>query len=184
MEILWNYDNVTSEKENNYISTFDGKDWNRLTFPDGYYTFNALVKELKKRNITLTYDPNTLLSTVETKSALRLRRLGMLLGFDSKNFFNGKRTQVLWSFCTPNIWNIGGTVPKFTNLQYPPATPKSHDSCFQKPINISLGNEFSLATYIATFLSGTSLKNLTDDNTPNVIKSIARFHVSYTIARS
>ena len=82
LEVLWNYDNVTSEKENNYISTFDGKDWNRLTFPDGYYTFNALVKELKKQNITLTYDPNTLLSTVETKSALRLRRLGMLLGFD------------------------------------------------------------------------------------------------------
>ena len=34
----WNYNNVTSEKENNYISTFDGKDWNRLTFPHGYYT--------------------------------------------------------------------------------------------------------------------------------------------------
>ena len=31
----------------------------------------------------------------------------------------------------PTIWNIGGTVPKFTNLQYPPATPKSHDTCFQ-----------------------------------------------------
>ena len=40
-----------------------------------------------------------------------------------------------------------------------------------------------LATYIATFLSGISLKNLTDDNTSNVIKSIARFHVYYTIAR-
>ena len=40
-----------------------------------------------------------------------------------------------------------------------------------------------LATYIATFFSGISLKNLTDNNTPNVIKSIARFHVYYTIAR-
>ena len=28
-----------------------------------------------------------------------------------------------------------------------------------------------------------SLKNLKDDNTPNVIKSIARFHVYNTIAR-
>ena len=79
LEVLWNYNNVTSERENNYISTFNGKDWNRIIFPDGYYTFNALVKELKKQNITLTYDPNTLLNTVETKSALRLRRLGMLL---------------------------------------------------------------------------------------------------------
>ena len=35
----------------------------------------------------------------------------------------------------PTIWNIGGTVPKFTNLQYPPATPKSHDTRFQKPTN-------------------------------------------------
>ena len=40
-----------------------------------------------------------------------------------------------------------------------------------------------LATYISTFLSGISIKNLTDDSTPNVIKSIARFHVYYTIAR-
>ena len=40
-----------------------------------------------------------------------------------------------------------------------------------------------LATYIATFLPGISLKNLTDDDTPNVIKSIARFHVYYTIVR-
>ena len=39
------------------------------------------------------------------------------------------------------------------------------------------------ATYITTFLSGISLENLTDDNTPNVIKSIARFHIYYTIAR-
>ena len=118
----------------------------------------------------------------------------------------------------PTIWNIGGTIPKFTNLQYPPATPKSHDTRFQKPINISLENfavyvtekdyfmsnfppitadwlqdlkenkqvikvdnynirvgkmensnyfNMLLATYIATFLSGISLKNLTDDNTPN-----------------
>ena len=39
------------------------------------------------------------------------------------------------------------------------------------------------ATYIATFLSGISLQNLTDKHTPNVIKSIARFHVYYTLAR-
>ena len=134
----------------------------------------------------------------------------------------------------PTTWNIGGTIPKFTNLQYPHATPKSHDSRFQKLINISLENfaiyvtetdyfmsnfppitadwlqdlkenkqvinvdnysirvakmensnyfNMLLATYIATFLSGISLKNLTDDNTPNVIKSIARFHVYYTVAR-
>ena len=151
MEVLWNYDNVTSEKENNYISTFDGKDWKRLTFTDRYYTFNALVKELKKQNITLTYDPNSLLSTVETKSALRLRRLEMLLGFDigmeisakssatstnminindglqvisvlcdkindSKNFFNGKRTQVLWSFCTPSNRSSKGGTSKYNKL--------------------------------------------------------------------
>ena len=40
-----------------------------------------------------------------------------------------------------------------------------------------------LGTYISSFLSGISLQNLTDNNTPNVIKSIARFHVYYTIAR-
>ena len=38
------------------------------------------------------------------------------------------------------IWNIGGTVPKFTNLRYTHATPKKHDSRFQKPINITLEN--------------------------------------------
>ena len=131
----------------------------------------------------------------------------------------------------PTVWNIGGTVPKFTNLRYPPATPKSHDTCFQKPIDITLQNfkvyvtekeyfmsnltpitadrlqnlkenrqvinvnnyniqvakidnsnyfNMLLATYIATFLSRISLQNLTDVNTPNVIKSIARFHVYYT----
>ena len=40
----------------------------------------------------------------------------------------------------PIILDIGGTVPKFSNLQYPPATPKSHESPFQKPINLSLEN--------------------------------------------
>ena len=136
--------------------------------------------------------------------------------------------------CWPTIWNIAGTIPKFTNLQYPHATPKSHDTRFQTPTNISLENfaiyvtetdyfmsnftpitadwlqdlkenkqvinvdnynirvakmensnyfNMLLETYITTFLSGISFKNLTDDNTPNVIKSIACFHVYYTIAR-
>ena len=49
----------------------------------------------------------------------------------------------------PNIWNIGGTIPKFTNLQYSPATRKSHDSRFQKPINISLEN---FAIYVKRLL--------------------------------
>ena len=40
----------------------------------------------------------------------------------------------------PSMWNIGRTVPKFSHLRYPPATPKSHDTRFQKPINISLEN--------------------------------------------
>ena len=39
------------------------------------------------------------------------------------------------------------------------------------------------ATYIATFLSGISLQNLTDEQTPNVIKSLAHFHIYYTVAR-
>ena len=115
-------------------------------------TFNVLVKELKKQNITLIYDLNTLLSTVETKSALRLRRLGMLLGFhkgteisanssatstnminindgltvisvlcdkinDSKNFYNGNRTQALWSFCTPSNRSLKGGTSKYNKLQ-------------------------------------------------------------------
>ena len=40
-----------------------------------------------------------------------------------------------------------------------------------------------LATYIATFLSGISLMNLIDGSTPNVIRSISRFHLYYCIAR-
>ena len=40
-----------------------------------YYTFDAMVGKLKEQGVTLTYDQNTLLSTVETKRALRLRRL-------------------------------------------------------------------------------------------------------------
>ena len=39
------------------------------------------------------------------------------------------------------------------------------------------------ATYIATFLSGISLQNLTDEQTPNVIKSLAHFHIYYMVAR-
>ena len=40
----------------------------------------------------------------------------------------------------PTIWNIGGTIPKFTNLRCPPATLKSHDTRFQKPIDANLEN--------------------------------------------
>ena len=45
--------------------------------------------------------------------------------------------------------------------------------------NMKNSNYFNmlLATYIATFHSGISLENLTDDNTPNVIKSITQLHV-------
>ena len=58
----------------------------------------------------------------------------------------------------------------------------NYNICVAKMENSNYFNML-LATYISTFLSGISLKNLTDNNTPNVIKSIARFHVYYTIAR-
>ena len=134
----------------------------------------------------------------------------------------------------PVIWNINDTIPEFANLRYPPATPKDHDTRFQRPIDIFFNNfkvyvnedeyfmsnlspisadwlqdlkdnnkvinqdnynirvakmensnyfNMLFATYIATFLSGISSQNLTDGNTPNVIKSIAHFHIYYTIVR-
>ena len=39
------------------------------------------------------------------------------------------------------------------------------------------------ATYIASFLSGISLKNLTNKDTPSVVKTLAEFHLYYTIRR-
>ena len=86
-DILWNYNNLRgTERGNNYISTDDGTGMDKLILPDGYYTFDAIAKKLKERNITLTYDPNTLFSKVETKLPLRLWRLGRLLGFDEKTY--------------------------------------------------------------------------------------------------
>ena len=58
----------------------------------------------------------------------------------------------------------------------------NYNICVAKMENSNYFNML-LATYIATFLSGISLENLTHDSTPNVIKSIACFHVYYTIAR-
>ena len=138
-----------------------------------------------------------------------------------------KPTNITPESSWPKIWDVNGTIPSFSNLRYPSAaTPKSHDTKFQKPIDISLNNfkvyvnekEYFMsnlspitadwlqdlkdnkqvinqdnynirvakmensnyfnmlkATYISTFLSGISLQILTDDNTPNVIKSIAHF---------
>ena len=40
----------------------------------------------------------------------------------------------------PKIWNVGGSVPNFSNLQCPLNTPKSHDSRFQKPIQENIEN--------------------------------------------
>ena len=139
-DIPWNYNNLRgTERDNNYVYTDDGSGMDKLILPDGYYTFDAIAEKVKEGDITLTYDPNTLLSKIETKLPLRLWRLGRLLGFEnekeilanssatstnmvnindglqiisvicdkvnsSKNFFNtfnGNRTQVLWSFCTP-----------------------------------------------------------------------------------
>ena len=98
----------------------------------------------------------------------------------------------------PTIWNIGGTVPKFTNLQYPPATPKSHDTCITDCLqdlkenkqlihvynyNIRVAKMYNSDYFNMLLVTYISIKKLTDDNTPNVIKSIAPFHVYYTIAR-
>ena len=85
-DILWNYNNLRgTEKDNNYVSTNDGSGINKLVLPDGYYTFDAITEKLKERDITLvTYDPNTLLSKVETKSPLQLWRLRRLLGFEEE----------------------------------------------------------------------------------------------------
>ena len=66
------------------MSTDDGTGMNKLILPNGYYTFKAIAKKLKERDIILIYDPNTLHSTVQTKLPLRLWRLGRLLCFDDK----------------------------------------------------------------------------------------------------
>ena len=80
-DILCNYNNLRgTERGNNYVSTDDGTGMSKLILPDGYYTLKAIVKKLKERDITLTYDPNTL----ETKLTLRLWKLGRLLGFNDK----------------------------------------------------------------------------------------------------
>ena len=132
-----------TERGNNYFSTDDGAGMNKLILPDRYYTFDAIAEKLKEQDVTLRYDPNTLLSKVETKLPLRLWRLGRLLGFDekteisanssatstnminindglqiisvlcdkinsTKNFFNGNRTQVFWSFCIPSNRSLKG----------------------------------------------------------------------------
>ena len=51
---------------------------NKLLLDDGYYTFKEIAKKLKERDITVTYDKNTLHSKVETKLPLKLWRLGRL----------------------------------------------------------------------------------------------------------
>ena len=72
VDILWYYDNIKLEKDSNYVSTDDGSGYSKLTLNDGYYTFKAIVKKLKEKDINLTYDKNTLKSKVETKFPLKL----------------------------------------------------------------------------------------------------------------
>ena len=79
---IWNHDNLRETEGNNYVSTDYRSGMNKLILPNSYYTFYAIVEKLKERDITLTYDRNTLLSKVETKLPLRLWRLGRLLGFE------------------------------------------------------------------------------------------------------
>ena len=79
-DILWNYNNLRGvARGNNYVSTDDGTGMSKLTLNDGYYTFKEIAKKLKERDITVTYNRNTLYSKVETK--LKLWKLGTLLGF-------------------------------------------------------------------------------------------------------
>ena len=124
---------------------------NKLLLDDGYYNFKEIAKKLKERDITVTYDKNTLHSKVETKLPLKLWRSGRLLGFgekteisansskvsenminindelqtitiicnkvnSSKNFFNGNRTQVLWSFSVPFGKKLKGKVSEFKDI--------------------------------------------------------------------
>ena len=151
-DILWNYNKLRgTEKENYYVSTNDGTGYSKLLFEDGYYTFKEIAKKLKERDITLTYDKNSLKSKVETKLPLKLCNLGKLLGFNdetsipansskvsenmvnindglqtvtvmcdkvnsSKNFFNGVRTQVLWTFSVPSEKKLKGGVSEFKDI--------------------------------------------------------------------
>ena len=75
-DILWNYNNLRgTEKGNNYISTDDGSGMDRLILPDGYYTFDAIAEKLKEQDITLSYNPNTLLSKIETIAIMEIRKI-------------------------------------------------------------------------------------------------------------
>ena len=144
-DVIWNYNNVKKDKGNDYISTNDGSGFSKMILDSGYYTFKEIAKVLKKKDITLTYDKNTLHSKVETKLPLRLWKLGKLLGFkdgtvistnsskvsesiinmndgfqtvtimcnrinSSQNFFNGNRTEVLWTLSIPSDKRLKGGV--------------------------------------------------------------------------
>ena len=100
-DILWNYNNLREEMDNNYVYTDDGSGMSKLNLPDGYYTFDAIVEKLKEQDITQTYDPNTSLSKIETKLPLRLWRLGRLLGFEE-----GKEISANSSATSTNMVNI------------------------------------------------------------------------------
>ena len=95
-DILWNYNNLREEKDNNYVYTDDGSGMSKLILPDGFYTFDAIAEKLKERGITLTYDPNTLLSKIETKLPLRFWRLGRLLGikYEKEILANSSATSI------------------------------------------------------------------------------------------
>ena len=83
-DILWNYNHLRKTEDNNYIYTDDGSRMDKLILPHGYYIFDAISEKLKERDITLTYDPNTLLSKIDAKLLWRFWRLRRLLGFEDE----------------------------------------------------------------------------------------------------
>ena len=76
---------------------------------DGYYTFKGIVKVLKKKDITITYDKNTLKSKVETKYPLKLWKLGKLLGFKEGTEIAANSSKV-----SENIINIADGLQTIT----------------------------------------------------------------------
>ena len=61
--------------------------------PDGYSTFDNIAEKLKEKDIVLTYDPNTLKSTIQTKHKIGLLELRKLLGFFERKELDANKTK-------------------------------------------------------------------------------------------
>ena len=85
--IFWNFKNILTNV-NDVVEDADNPGTQITRFSDGYWSFEDIQSEFKSKDITIISNPhNSTCSIKSTKKALKMGKLGVMLGFEEDKVY-------------------------------------------------------------------------------------------------